>query len=650
MSRLALARTVAAVLAFAASVAFIVLAPHWDKVGDIKGAQMGTYFIAIVGLNIVTGYTGQISLAQGAFMAVGGYTTAFLVTHGVRDLWTIPIAALVAGVFGFLLGIPALRLSGLYLALVTFGLAVAMPDLIAWDKLSSVTSGGKPIQLFGSKHLLGQGFNDVSLLGHTLSFNRAVYYLTWALALVLFVLAWLLLRGAPGRAFRAVRDSEIAAASSGVNIAAYKTVAFAIGAAYAGVAGSLLVIAVAFADPQSFPAKLSLTILVGAVIAGLGSLWGVLLGAAFVEFLPVVSVHVSKAPGRARCDLRGGPDPDRAPASGRHRGPAQARSFSANNSAIHSVLAPVARLFLIATAALLVLGIPVAFGGTTSDPGITPTSIHIGGTAPLTGVAQGFRSVAEGANAYFKYVNARGGVNGRKINYEYEDDQYIPSETVRATRDLVENKDVFAIFNSLGTEQNEAIRPYLNQKQVPQLFVATGATEFGRDYRQYPWSMAYQPTYIAEGAMYGTYLRRTMPKAKIAILYQDDSYGADLIAGLQRGLGPKKGNIVSKVGYAATDDNVQSQIARLRSSKAGVLMLFATPKFVIQAYQYVNGLGWKPKIFVNAVSSASNVMVLSSSRGQNKRVEGSISIVFLKDPERPEVEAATRPSCSTARS
>jgi branched-chain amino acid transport system permease protein len=266
-------------------------------VGDIKGAQMGTYFIAIVGLNIVTGYTGQISLAQGAFMAVGGYTTAFLVTHGVRDLWTIPVAALVAGVFGFLLGIPALRLSGLYLALVTFGLAVAMPDLLAWDKLNSLTSGGQSIQLFGSKHLLGQGFNDVTVFGHTTSFNRAVYYLTWTLALVLFALAWLLLRGAPGRAFRAVRDSEVAAASSGVNIAAYKTVAFAIGAAYAGVAGSLLVIAVAFADPQSFPAKLSLTILVGAVIAGLGSMWGVLLGAAFVQFLPVASVHISKAQG-----------------------------------------------------------------------------------------------------------------------------------------------------------------------------------------------------------------------------------------------------------------------------------------------------------------------------------------------------------------
>ena len=293
------------------------------------------------------------------------------------------------------------------------------------------------------------------------------------------------------------------------------------------------------------------------------------------------------------------------------------------------------RVLLIATAALLVLGIPVAFGSSSADPSITPTSIHIGGTTPLTGSAQAFQSVAKGAEAYFKYQNSRGGVNGRKINYEYVDDQYLPSETVRQTRILVQDKDVFAIFNSLGTEHNEAIRPYLNEMKVPQIFAATGATTFGRDYRQYPWTIAYQPTYIAEGAMYGNYIRRTMPKAKIAVLYQDDSYGADLIKGLQRGLGPRAGNIVAKVGYSATDDNVQSQVARLRGSKAGILMLFTTPKFTIQAYQYVNGLGWKPKIFVNAVSSASNVMVISSSRGQNKRVEGSISIVFLKDPNDP---------------
>ena len=294
-----------------------------------------------------------------------------------------------------------------------------------------------------------------------------------------------------------------------------------------------------------------------------------------------------------------------------------------------------ARRFVLALAAFCVLWIPGAFAGSAADPGITATSVHIGGTTPLSGSAQAFQSVAKGAAAYFRYVNSRGGVNKRRIQYEYLDDQYLPSETVRQTRVLVEEKKVFAIFNSLGTEQNEAIRPYLNQMEVPQLLVASGATTWGRDYRQYPWTIGYQPTYIAEGAMYGNYIRRTLPTAKIAILYQDDSYGTDLIKGLERGLGAKKGNIVARAGYAPTDDNVQSQIVRLRGSRATVLMLFSTPKFTIQAYQYVNGLGWKPRIFVNAVSSASNIMVISSSRGQNKRVEGSISIVFLKDPNDP---------------
>ncbi len=296
MSRLAAVRGVATALALAAGVVAVFLAPRW--VSDIKLAQMGVYFIALLGLNIVTGYTGQISLGHSAFMAIGGYTTAILVAdHGVRDLWTIPLAGLVAGVAGFLVGLPALRLSGLYLALATFGLAVAMPDLLRWDKLESVTKGGQAIQLFNSPALTGKGFENVDLLGHSVTFTRAVDYLTWGVAFVLLVVAWLLLRGAPGRAFRAVRDSEVAATSSGVNIAAYKTLAFAISAAYAGIAGSLLVIAVAFADPQSFPAKLSLTLLVGVVVAGLGSLWGVLAGAAFIQFLPDVAVHFSKAQG-----------------------------------------------------------------------------------------------------------------------------------------------------------------------------------------------------------------------------------------------------------------------------------------------------------------------------------------------------------------
>lgn len=289
-------RAAVTALALAAAVAAVFLAPRW--VSDIDLAAMGVWFIAILGLNLVTGYTGQISLGHGAFMAAGGYTTAILVAdHGVRDLWTIPLAGLVGGLAGFVVGVPALRLSGLYLALVTFGLAVATPQILRWDRIDGLTGGSGGIQLFNKETLTGKGFEDVELFGHTLTFTRAVHYLTWAIAAVLLLFAWLLLRGAPGRAFKAVRDSEIAAAASGVNLAAYKTAAFALGAFYAGIAGALYVIAAAFVNPDTFPVSLSLTLLVGAVVAGLGSLWGLVAGAAFVTFAGDLAVKVSDAPG-----------------------------------------------------------------------------------------------------------------------------------------------------------------------------------------------------------------------------------------------------------------------------------------------------------------------------------------------------------------
>jgi branched-chain amino acid transport system permease protein len=283
----------------AIGVAAVILVPsRTDRVSDIDLAEMGVFFIAILGLNIVTGYTGQISLGHGAFMAVGGYTTAILVTDaGIRDLWTIPLAGLVAAAAGVLVGIPALRLTGLYVALATFGLAVATPQLLQWDKLDRLTGGNEGIQLFNEEGLLGRGFADVEFLGQTLTFTRAVHYLTWGVAGVLLVVAWLVLRGAPGRAFRAVRDSEVAAASSGINLAAYKVGAFAVSAFFAGVAGSLYVIGGTFVNPGTFPVVLSLTVLVGAVVAGLGSLWATAAGAALVTFLPDLVGKVSTATG-----------------------------------------------------------------------------------------------------------------------------------------------------------------------------------------------------------------------------------------------------------------------------------------------------------------------------------------------------------------
>jgi branched-chain amino acid transport system substrate-binding protein len=293
---------------------------------------------------------------------------------------------------------------------------------------------------------------------------------------------------------------------------------------------------------------------------------------------------------------------------------------------------------LLACAAAALVSIPAASarpaaGTTTSaDPGITAKTILLGGTSPLSGPASAYASVARGADAYFKYVNARGGVNGRTIQYKYVDDAYNPAQTVQATRQLVEQDKVFAIFNSLGTEQNVATRDYLNQVKVPQLFVASGATTFGRDFKQYPYTIGLQPSYQAEGWIYGKYLARTKPGAKIAVLFQNDDYGKDLLNGLKKGIARSKVRVVAAQGFEVTATDVQSQVAKLKGSGANTLALFATPKFAIQGYVYANRLGWRPLIINNAVSSASNIMLLAAEGGTNKAVENSLSIVFLKDP------------------
>jgi branched-chain amino acid transport system permease protein len=260
-------------------------------------AHAGVFFIAIVGLNLLTGYTGQISLGHGALMAIGGYTTAALVVHEHwRDVWTIPLAGIAAGIVGFLIGLPALRLSGLYLALATFGFAVAMPSLLR--KFSGLTGGGQGLRLLEEAPLQVTGLSGtVTIFGHSMTQNHFLYYLTWGIGLLGFVVAWLIVRGRFGRTFRAVRDSEVAAASAGIGLARTKILAFAISGVYAGVAGSLLAIQDEIVNPLSFTFLLSILILVGTVVGGLGSLPGMVLGALFVQYLPDLSTRVSSAQG-----------------------------------------------------------------------------------------------------------------------------------------------------------------------------------------------------------------------------------------------------------------------------------------------------------------------------------------------------------------
>jgi branched-chain amino acid transport system substrate-binding protein len=280
---------------------------------------------------------------------------------------------------------------------------------------------------------------------------------------------------------------------------------------------------------------------------------------------------------------------------------------------------------LAAAAAALTLGGPAA------TPGVTPTTITIGGTVPISGPAAAYGSVGRGADAYFRYVDSQGGVYGRKIVYKFLDDEFDVAKTILLTRQLVEQDKVLAIFNSVGTEQALAIRSYLNDLKVPQLYVGSGVSKLATEHAKYPWSMGYLPSFAGEGTIYGRYIATHTPKARIAVLYENSDFGKDMLNGLRRGLGGK-GKIVATQAYEIADSDIGSQIARLKSSNADTLMLFATPQFAIFGYVGAFRLGWHPQVYVTSVSISPDIMKIARFATSRKHVEGSISIAFVKDP------------------
>ena len=280
---------------------------------------------------------------------------------------------------------------------------------------------------------------------------------------------------------------------------------------------------------------------------------------------------------------------------------------------------------LAAAAAAIALGSPAA------TPGVTATQITLGATIPITGPAAAYGSVGRGADAYFKYVNAKGGVFGRKIDYKYLDDEFDVAKTITLTRQLVEQDQVLAIFNSVGTEHALAIRSYLNDRKVPQLFIGSGVSKLATEHARYPWSMGYLPSFAGEGAVYGRYIAAHRPKARIAVLYENSDFGKDMLNGLRRGLGGK-GKIVGTQAYEVADADVGSQLATLKSSGADTLMLFATPKFAIFGYVEAFRRGWHPQVYVTSVSISPDIMKIARVATSRKQVEGSVSIAFVKDP------------------
>jgi ABC-type branched-subunit amino acid transport system substrate-binding protein len=294
------------------------------------------------------------------------------------------------------------------------------------------------------------------------------------------------------------------------------------------------------------------------------------------------------------------------------------------------------RLVLAAVVAALALA-GVAGATSAGTPGVTSTTIAIGSSGPLTGEAAAAAGVLRGADAYFKYVDSRGGVYGRKIQFTYLDDGYDPSRTVQNVRQLIQQTGVFALFSVVGTNGNLAIRDFTNAAGVPQVFSAAGATTFGRDYVKYPWTMGYLPPYAEEGELYARHVLATNAKsAKIAVLYQSDDYGKDLLGGFRKGLGSRaRSMVVQTVGYDPTASDVQSEVAQLKASGANTFMIFAFGKFAIQSFVYANKLGWKPQIYVNDVASASSIMQLDPQ----STAEGAISILWGKDPATPKFKS-----------
>src|SRR6266540_712425 len=269
----------------------------------------------------------------------------------------------------------------------------------------------------------------------------------------------------------------------------------------------------------------------------------------------------------------------------------------------------------------------------TADPGITDTSIKLGSSYPFSGPASAYGTIAKGVNAYFEFTNDKGGINGRKIEFVTHDDGYEPQRALTNARRLVEQDKVFALFNTLGTANNIAIWDYANQQKVPQVFVATGASNWGTDIAGHPYTIGWQPNYVTEAKVYAEYLKQQKPNGKVAVLYQNDAYGKDLLGGFKSGIEGSGIQIVKEQSYEATAPSVASQVKQLAGTGADVFLDITTPKFGAQAIATVAQTTWKPLHILNNVA-ASKAQVLMPVGLKN--AQGIVSTAYFKDPEDPQ--------------
>src|SRR5215216_3190922 len=281
-----------------------------------------------------------------------------------------------------------------------------------------------------------------------------------------------------------------------------------------------------------------------------------------------------------------------------------------------------------AALALLAVTSTASFAQKKYDVGATDTEIKIGNIMPYSGPASAYGVIGKTEEAYFRKINAEGGINGRKINFVSYDDAYSPPKTVEQARKLVESDEVLLIFNSLGTPPNSAIQKYMNTKKVPQLLVATGATKWN-DPKDFPWTMGWQPNYQSESQIYAKYILKEKPNAKIAVLYQNDDYGKDYLKGFKDGLGAKAASmIILEESFETSEPTVDNHIVKFKSTTADVFVNISTPKFAAQAIKKMGEIGWKPLHILNNVS-ASVGSVIKPAGFEN--AQDIISAAYLKD-------------------
>ena len=266
------------------------------------------------------------------------------------------------------------------------------------------------------------------------------------------------------------------------------------------------------------------------------------------------------------------------------------------------------------------------------DPGVTDTEIKIGNMMPYSGPFSAYSVIGKAEAAYFNKINAEGGINGRKINFISYDDSATPPKAVEQARKLVESDEVLLIFNSLGTAANSAIQKYMNGKKVPQLFVASGAQKWG-DPKHFPWTMGWQPSYQTEGRIYATHILSNKPGGKIAVLYQNDDFGKDILRGLKDGLGDKASMIVAVESYEATEPTIDAHIVTLKASGADVYLCLTSPKFAAQSLKKAKEIGWQPMQFLSNTSSSIGSVIQPAGYDT---AQGVMSVAFIKDVSDPE--------------